>query len=182
MKLIVGVTGASGAVLAKRLLEVLKKKKIETHLIITKDAELILKEELKGVDLSKLATHTHSPIDFYATISSGSFKVDGMVVVPCSMKTVGAIANCVAHNLLVRAADVCLKQNRKVVLVPRETPMSLIHLRNMVTVKEAGAVVLPPVLAFYPKPKNLDEMVDFIVGKILDSLDIENKLYRRWKG
>ena len=182
MKIIVGVTGASGAILAKRLLEVLKEKKIETHLVITKEAEMIIKDELKGEDLSKLASYNHSPVDFYATISSGSFKVDGMVVVPCSMKTVAAIANGVAHNLLVRAADVCLKQNRKVILVPREAPLSLIHLRNLVAVKEAGAIVLPPIMAFYPKPKDLNEMVDFVIGKILDSLDIENDLYRRWEG
>ncbi|MBN2518177.1 MAG: UbiX family flavin prenyltransferase [Candidatus Altiarchaeota archaeon] len=182
MKIIVGVTGASGVILAKRLLEVLKQRRIETHLVITEEAELIIKHELGKDDPSRLATYTHPPQDFYATISSGSFKVDGMVVVPCSMKTVGAIANGISHNLLVRAADVCLKQDRKLVLVPRETPLSLVHLRNLVAVKEAGAIILPPIMAFYPKPKDINDMVDFVVGKILDSLGIDNDMYRRWGG
>jgi 4-hydroxy-3-polyprenylbenzoate decarboxylase len=182
MKIIVGVTGASGAVLAKRLLEVLKEKKIETHLIVTDEAKLIIKHELGGEDLSKLASYSYKPRDFYAPFSSGSSDFDAMVVVPCSMRTLGAIANGVSDDLICRAADVFLKQERKLVLVPRETPLNLIHLRNLVAVKEAGAVVMPPVLAFYPKPKTVDDMVDFVVGKILDSLNIENDLYRRWKG
>jgi len=182
MRLIVGVSGASGAVLAKRLLEVLKKKKVETHLVISDSGEMIIKHELGNIDLRKLATYSYGPEDLYAPISSGSFKTDGMVVVPCSMKTLGEIANGIGNTLLVRAAEVCLKQERKLILVPREAPLSLIDLRNLVSAKEAGCTILPPVLAFYPKPKSVDDMVDFVVGKILDSLNIGNDLYKHWKG
>lgn len=185
MKIIIGVSGASGAVLAKRLLEELKGRKIETHLVISDSAKMIIKHEL-GADelakLEKLATKSYGSMDFYAAISSGSFKTDGMVVIPCSMKTVGAIANGVAHNLLVRAAEVCLKQERKVVLVPREAPLSLIDLENLVRCKRAGCSIIPPVLAFYPKPESVDDCVDFVVGKVLDSLNLENTLYKHWEG
>lgn len=182
MKLIVGVSGASGAILAKRLLEVLKEKGIETHLVVSDGGEMIIKHELGVEDLRKLATRSYDPKDFYAPISSGSFKTDGMVVVPCSMKTLGEIANGIGDTLLVRAAEVCLKQERKLVLVPREAPLSLIDLRNLVAAKEAGCTIIPPVLAFYPKPKSVDETVDFVIGKILDSLGIDNDLYKHWKG
>ncbi len=182
MKVIVGVSGASGVILAKRLLEVLKQKGVETHLVVSDGARQILSHEMPGGDLGKLADKTYDPGDFSAAISSGSFKTDGMVVIPCSMKTLGAVANGIAHNLIVRAADVCLKQERKLVLVPREAPLSLIHLRNLVSCKEAGCTVIPPVLAFYPKPESVGDMVDFVVGKVLDSLGIENDLYERWKG
>ncbi len=182
MKLVVGVSGASGAVLAKRLLEVLREKGVETHLIVSRGAEQIMKHELPGEELEKLAGHVHDPEDFSAKVSSGSFKTDGMVVIPCSMKTVGAIANGIAHNLIVRAAEVSLKQERKLVLVPREAPLSLVHLRNLVSCKEAGCAIIPPVLAFYPKPESVRDMADFVVGKVLDSLGIDNDLYRRWEG
>ncbi len=184
MKIVVGVSGASGAVLAKRLLEALKKKKIETHVVVSDGGEMIIKHELGPAgmkDISKLATKVYGPMDFYAAISSGSFKTDGMVVIPASMKTVGAIAHGISHNLLVRAVEVCLKQERKVVLVPREAPFSLIDLENLVTCKKAGCVIIPPVLAFYPRPKTVDDMVDFVVGKVLDSLNIDNDLYKRWE-
>ncbi len=182
MRLIIGVSGASGAVLAKRLLEELKKRKVETHLVISDGADMIIKHELGRDELTKLATRSYGSMDFYAAISSGSFKTDGIIVVPCSMKTVGAIANGIAHNLLVRAAEVCLKQERKVILVPREAPLSLIDLENLVKCKAAGCTVIPPVLAFYPKPKTVDDMIDFVIGKILDSLGIDNKLYKHWEG
>jgi 4-hydroxy-3-polyprenylbenzoate decarboxylase len=182
MKLVVGVSGASGIVLAKRFLEVLKENGVETHLVVSEGAKLIAKNELDGEDISKLADYVYNNKDFEAAISSGSFKTDGMVVIPCSMKTLGAIANGVAHNLIVRAADVTLKQERKLVLVPREAPLNLIHLRNLVRCKEAGCTIIPPVLAFYPKPKTVDDMIDFVVGKILDSFGIENKLYKHWSG
>jgi len=182
MKLIVGVSGASGAVLAKRLLEELKKRKVETHLVISGSGADLIKHELGSVDLSKLVSFSYKPDDFFAKISSGSFKTDGMVVVPCSMKTLGEIANGIGDTLLVRAAEVCLKQERKLILVPRETPLSLVDLKNLVAAKEAGCTIIPPVLAFYPKPKSVGDMVDFVVGKILDSLGIENSLYKHWDG
>jgi 4-hydroxy-3-polyprenylbenzoate decarboxylase len=180
MKVVVGVSGASGIILAKRLLEVLKEKKVETHVVVSKAAQEISGYELNGEDLRKLADYSYDEKDFAAKISSGSFETDGMVVIPCSMKTLGAIAHGIAHNLIVRAADVTLKQDRKLILVPREAPMNLIHLRNMATAKEAGATIIPPLLAFYPKPKTIDDMVDFVVGKVLDSLNIDNTLYKRW--
>ena len=182
MKLIVGVSGASGAILAKRLLEELKKKGVETHLVISSGAELLIEDELGSEDLTALADYNYAPKDFYAPIASGSFKTDGMVIVPCSMKTLGEIASGVSDNLLTRAADVCLKQERQLILVPREAPMNLIHLRNLVTAKEAGCTVIPPLLAFYPKPKTVDDMVDFVIGKILDSLNLDNILYKHWSG
>lgn len=181
MRLIVGVSGASGAVLAKRFLEELKRLKVETHLVVSGSGAELIRHEL-GEDLSKLATYSYKPDDFFAKVSSGSFRTDGMVVVPCSMKTLGEIANGIGDTLLVRAAEVCLKQERKLILVPRETPLSLVDLRNLVAAKEAGCTIIPPVLAFYPKPKTVGDMVNFVVGKILDSLNIENKLYKHWEG
>lgn len=182
MKIIIGVSGASGIVLARRLLEVLRERGVETHLILSEASREIAAHELDGEDLTGLADHSYAPGDFSAAISSGSFKTDGMVIIPCSMKTLGAIAHGIAHNLIVRAADVSLKQERKLILVPREAPMNLIHLRNLATAKEAGATIIPPLLAFYPKPESVGDMVDFVVGKVLDSLSIDNDLYKRWKG
>lgn len=180
MKIIVGVTGASGIILAKRLLEALKEKEIETHLVISENAGAVIRQELPRADLKKLASATYGPGDFSAPIVSGSFKTDGMVVVPCTARTLSAIANGFSHNLICRAADVCLKEERKLILVPREMPLSLIHLRNMVKAREAGATIIPPVLTFYNEPKYIDDMVNCVVGRILDSLGINNKLYRRW--
>jgi 4-hydroxy-3-polyprenylbenzoate decarboxylase len=182
MKVIVGVSGASGVILAKRLLEELKKREIETHLVISKGAELLIKDELGDEDITGLADYVHDPNDFYAPIASGSFKTDAMVIIPCSMKTLGELAIGVSDNLLTRAADVCLKQERKLILVPREAPMNLIHLRNLVTIKEAGSTIIPPLLAFYPKPQSIDDMINFVVGKVLDSLNLDNKLYKHWEG
>ncbi len=182
MDVIVGVSGASGAILAKRLLVELGKAGVTTHLVISDGADMIIEHELAGEDLTQYADHSYGSMDFYAKISSGSFKTDGMVVVPCSMKTVGAIANGISHNLLVRAAEVCLKQERKIILVPREAPLSLIDLENLTKAKKAGCSVIPPVLAFYPKPKTVDDTINFVVGKILDSLGIDNKLYNHWEG
>ncbi len=178
-RIVVGVTGASGVVLAQRLLTVLKG--VETHLIVSEAAELVIKEELKGFNLSSLASYTHSPRDLSSPLSSGSYPVDGVVVIPCSMKTLGAIASGVTDNLITRAVDVSLKEGRRVVLVPRETPLSLIHLRNLLLCKIAGCVILPPLLSFYPEPKSVEDTIDFVVGRVLDSLGIENNLYKRWK-
>jgi len=185
MRLIVGVTGASGVVLARRLLEVLKEKGVETHLIVSSGAEDIIKYEapdLGSAGLASLASVVHSNDDLAASISSGSFKTDGMVVIPASMKTVSQLAHGIADNLIARAADVCLKEERKLIVVPREAPFNLIHLRNLTTLKEAGATIIPPLLAFYPKPQSVEDMVDFVVGKVLDSLNLEHNLYRTWEG
>jgi flavin prenyltransferase len=180
MRIIIGVTGASGVIIAKRLLEVLKDLGHETHFIVSDSGREVIKYELEGKDLSKLATVKYDSKDFAAAISSGSFKIDAMVVVPCSMKTLGAIANGVPHHLIARAADVCLKQERKLVLVPRETPLNLIHIENLIKAKRAGATIVPPMLSFYHEPKTIDDLIDHTVGKVLDMLGIDNEIYKRW--
>ena len=184
MHLIVAITGSSGAVYGMRLLEVCKQLDIETDLIVSQAAETILKLELdKTVDeLRKLATRSYSPDDLAAPPASGSYLVDGMTIVPCSMKTLGAIASGAANDLIARAADVMLKQGRPLVVVPRETPLNLIHLENMTKLRRAGATILPAMPAFYHKPKAIPDLVDFIVGRILDVIGVEHKLYRRWQG
>ena len=151
-------------------------------MVITPPAESIIAHETdyEIEDVKKLATKAYDNSDFFAPTASGSFKTEGMVIVPCSMKTLAGIASGFSDNLLLRSADVCLKERRRLVLVTRETPLSLIHVENMAKVARAGAVVLPPMLTFYNKPKSIDEMVDFIIGKVLDVLRIENELYKRW--
>jgi len=183
LRLIVAITGASGIVYGKRLLEVLDEKKIEVHLIVSKAAEKVAKHELKQTkkDLEKLATHTYDEHDLNAPCMSGSFQTDGMIIVPCTMKTLAGIASGYADNLILRAADVTIKEHRRLVIVPRETPLSVIHLRNMLIVAELGVFVVPAMPAYYHNPTKLDDLVDFVVGKILDCFGIEHKLYRRWK-
>ncbi|HID61010.1 MAG TPA: UbiX family flavin prenyltransferase [Hadesarchaea archaeon] len=183
MHLIVAITGSSGVIYGVKLLEVCKKFGIETDLIISKPAETLLELELKRkvADIRRLVTRSYSPDDMTAPMSSGSYEVDGMVIVPCSMKTLGAIANGVTTDLISRAADVTLKQNRPLVLVPRETPLNLIHLENMVKLRRAGATILVAAPAFYHEPKGISDLVDFIAGRILEILDFDHKLYRRWK-
>jgi len=184
MHLIIAITGCSGVIYGIRLLEACKKLGIETDLIVSRAAEKIFALELgKNIkDIRKLVTRNYSQDDLAAPLASGSVKMDGMVIVPCSMKTLGAIASGVADNLIARAADVTLKEGRPLVLVPRETPLNLIHLENMVRLKRAGATILPAMPGFYHKPKEISEMIDFIVGKILDIIGVEHKLYRRWQG
>jgi len=181
-RLVVGVTGASGVVYAKRLLEVLKEKNIETHLIVSKTAEKIIKHELEmdRADFDKLGRYRYREDEVDAPLASGSFKIDGMVIIPCSLKTLAGIASGYTDNLILRAADVTLKEKRKLVLVPRETPLSAIHLRNMLELAIIGVVILPAMPSFYHKPKSIHELVDFIVGKILDIFGIEHDLFRRW--
>lgn len=181
-KVVVGISGSSCSIVGIRLLEVLREMKVETHLIITKTAKEILEHETsyKVKDVEKLASKVYSNDDMFGSVASGSFKTLGMVVVPCSMKTLGGIASGYSDNLLLRAADVCLKERRKLVLVTRETPLSYIHIENMKKVTLAGAIVLPPVMTMYSKPKKIDDMVNHIVGKILDSLGFDNKVYKRW--
>lgn len=184
MRLVVALTGASGVIYGVRFLAACKSLGIETDLVISKPAEILLKHELgKEVsDLEKIATRTHAPDDLSAAIASGSSKFDGMVVVPCSMGTLGSVASGTARNLITRAADVTLKQNRPLVLVPRETPFNLVHLENMARLKRAGATILPASPAFYHRPERVEDLVDFIVGRILEIFGIEHELYRRWKG
>lgn len=184
MRLVAAITGSSGVVYGVRLLEVCRELGIDTELIVSKSAETVLGLELgKKVDeLEKLASVVYSPDDMTAPIASGSYKTDGMVIAPCSMKTLGAIASGVSDNLITRAADVTLKQERKLILVPRETPLNLIHLENMAKLKRAGATILPASPAFYTKPKEISDLIDFIVGRILEMFEVEHELYRRWEG
>lgn len=184
MYLIVAITGSSGVVYGARLLEACRELGIETDLIISEAAQTLLELELgkKADELRKLATRSYSPDDMMAPIASGSHKVDGMVIAPCSMKTLGSIASGVSDNLITRAADVTLKQNRPLVLVPRETPLNLIHLENMAKLRRAGATILPASPAFYYRPAEISDLVDFVVGRILEMFGVEHELYRRWEG
>ena len=182
LKLVIAITGASGVVYGKRLLEVLKDKKIETHLVISEAAKKIIKYELGTSEksLEDLANYVYEIDDWKSPIVSGSFKTDGTVIIPCSMKTLSAISCGFAANVILRAADVTLKENRKLILVPRETPINLIHLKNMMTLSQQGVCILPAMPGFYHKPNDIRELVDFIVGKVLDQLDIDHSLYSRW--
>jgi len=184
MRLVVAITGASGIVYGKRLLEVLRERKVETHLIVSQAAERVMEHEL-GIskkDLQKLATRVYEADDLTAPLMSGSFKIDGMVIIPCSMKTLAGIAHGFANNLILRAADVMLKEKRRLIVVPRETPLSVVHLRNMLIVAKLGAYVVPAMPAFYQKPEKVGDLVDFIVGRVLDCLGIEHALFKRWSG
>jgi 4-hydroxy-3-polyprenylbenzoate decarboxylase len=183
MKLIVAITGASGVIYGKRLLEVLRDKKIETHLVISKAAEKIIEHELGTTKetLEKLADHVHGVDDWSASIVSGSFKTDGMIIIPCSMKTLAGIASGFAKNVVLRAADVMIKEKRRLILVPRETPLNAIQLRNMLALEKQDVSIVPAMPAYYHKPKNIEDLVDFVVGRVLDLLDIEHTLYKRWR-
>ena len=183
-RLIVGISGASGVIYGVRLLELLQGTGIETHLIMSRAAQVTLAHEtdLKVADVEKLATVVHSNNDIAAACSSGSFRTLGMVIAPCSIKTMAEIATGTTASLLPRAADVALKERRRVVLVLRETPLHLGHIRSMAAVTEAGAVVYPPVPAMYARPKSLEEMVDHTLGRVLDLFDIDMGLVRRWTG
>ena len=181
MKVIVAVTGASGTIYAESFLKAAKDHDIETHLIITESGEKVAKHELGGIDgLVGLANAVYDNKDLLAGIASGSHDVDAMVIVPCSMKSVSAVAHGFADNLVTRAADVQLKEGRPLILVPRETPLHAIHLENMAKLARMGAVILPAMPGFYHDPKNVQDLVDFITGKILDRLGKKNSLYRRW--
>jgi flavin prenyltransferase len=191
--LVVAITGASGSPYAVRLLEILLRAGRTVHLVISPAATQVIERELgvtldlarfdpklllKNADLARL--HYHEYRDFSAGIASGSFPTGGMVVCPCSMGTVAAIAHGTSQNLIHRAADVHLKERRKLILVPRETPLGLIQLRNLTAVAEAGALVLPAMPAFYTLPKTVDDMVDFVVGRVCDQLGVEHRLFPRW--
>ncbi|MBQ3386733.1 MAG: UbiX family flavin prenyltransferase [Eggerthellaceae bacterium] len=182
-KIIVGITGASGALMGYRLLEELHRHPdVETHLIVSSAARknFELETDLAMDDVFALADVVYNEFDMAAAISSGSFRVDGMVVIPCSMKTLAGISAGFDVNLIIRAAGICLKERRKLVLVPRETPLSEIHLRNMVTVTEAGAVLLPPMLTFYNGSETLEQQVTHIVGKVLMQFDLDTEGFVPW--
>jgi flavin prenyltransferase len=183
-RLIVGISGASGAVYGVRLLELLRQCGVETHLIMSRAARITLAYEtnLKVSDVEKLASVVHSHDDIGAACSSGSFKNLGMIVAPCSIKSMSEIATGVTSNLLSRSADVALKERRRVVLLLRETPLHIGHIRTMAAVTEAGAIVYPPVPAFYTMPNSLSDMVDHTLGRVLDLFEIDVGTVRRWSG
>lgn len=181
-RLVVGISGASGVIYGIRLLEALKRLGIETHLVLSKAAETTLahETELKPAVVRALASQVHAVGDPAAAPSSGSFRTDGMIVAPCSVKTLAEIATGATTNLLSRAADVTLKERRRLVLLVRETPLHAGHLRNMLTVTEMGAIVAPPVPAFYARPASLDAMVDHTIGRVLDLFGLDAGLAHRW--
>jgi len=184
-RLIVAMTGASGARYGVRLLELLRATEgIETHLMISDAAALNLHHELdvKRKDIEALAHHVHSVRDIGACVASGSFRADGMVIAPCSMKTLAAVAHGMCDNLITRAADVTLKERRRLVLMVRETPFNLAHLRNMTAVTEMGGIVFPPLPALYQRPQSIDEMIDHTVGRVMDMLGLEQSLAPEWNG
>jgi len=185
-RLIVAITGASGAIYGIRLLQVLRTlPDWETHLVLSASGALTAAQEvdLKRSEIEALADEVHSVKDIGAAVSSGSFRTAGMVVAPCSMKTLAGIAHGLGDNLVSRAADVVLKERRRLVLLARETPLNLAHLRNMAAVTEMGAIVFPPVPAFYVRPTSLDDMVNHTVGRVLDLFDVDHSdLVKRWEG
>lgn len=185
MKIVVGMNGTTGVVYGIRLLQALSDMEgIETHLIISRACErtIELETDCSIEDIRSYASYTHPIEDIAACLASGSFQHDGMIVAPCSMKTLSAVANAYSDNLLTRAADVTLKERRRLLLLVRETPLHLGHLKNMVRVTEMGGIVMPPVPAFYHQPRTIQDIVDHTVGKILDIFRIEHTLYRRWSG
>ncbi len=185
MQLIIGISGATGVIYGIRLLEILRTiDDIEVHLIITSAARqtIVYETDYTVAQVSSLASYVYNNHDIGASIASGSFRTAGMVVAPCSIKTLSGIANSYADNLLVRAADVVLKERRRLVLLIRETPLHLGHLRLMTSAAESGAVLMPPLPAFYTRPQTLDEIINQTVGRILDQFDIETDLFPRWKG
>ncbi|WP_026924248.1 non-oxidative hydroxyarylic acid decarboxylases subunit B [Glycomyces arizonensis] len=185
MRLIVGMTGATGAVFGVRLLEALRAVEgVETHLVISKWARTTLKLETgrSAAEVARLADHSYGPGEQAAPISSGSFRTDGMIIAPCSMKTVAGIRTGYTEGLIGRAADVVLKERRKLVLVARESPLSDIHLENLLALSRMGAVVMPPVPAFYNHPQSVEDVVDHIVVRVLDQFDLPSAGARRWNG
>jgi 4-hydroxy-3-polyprenylbenzoate decarboxylase len=184
LRLVVGISGASGVILGIRLLELLQPTEIETHLVISPAARATIPQETewKVSSVQKLADVCYSYQDIGAALASGSFATMGMVVIPCSVKTLSAIANSYAADLITRAADVTLKEGRPLLLVVRETPLHVGHLRLMGLAAKAGAIIFPPVPAFYTRPKSVEDIIDNTVGRILARLGIENEAYNEWKG
>ncbi len=184
-KIIVGISGATGTIYGIRTVEILRRDPdVEIHLLVTDAGALTMQEETDWnvKDVLKLAHHTYDIGDVGAAISSGSFKNEGMIIAPCSIKSMAMIANSIDENLLIRAADVALKERRKLLLLVRETPLHLGHLRQMTHLAEIGAIIFPPVPSFYHKPKTIDDIVNQTVGKMLDQLGINHNLFKRWEG
>ncbi|MCY6372668.1 UbiX family flavin prenyltransferase [Clostridium ganghwense] len=187
---VVGITGASGSIYGVRLVEELVKRDYEIYLIITDNGKKVLEYEI-GYDFNKWIQNLNAKNnkvklckinDMFSPVASGSFKTDGMIIVPCSMGTIAKLSCGISDSLLIRAADVMLKEKRKLVLVPRETPFNSIHLKNMLVLSELNVVIIPPIPAFYQKPKTIDDIVNGTVGRILEGLGIENELYYHWRG
>lgn len=183
-RIVIGISGASGVIYGVRMLEHLRDTDCETHLILSKSAKLTIEIETpySAKEVAAMADYTYDNKNMAASISSGSFLTDGMIVAPCTIKTLSGIANSYTDNLLVRAADVSLKEKRKLVLVVRETPLHKGHLQLMTTAADLGAHILPPVPSFYHMPKTIDDIIDQTVGKVFDYMDIEHDLFSRWTG
>ena len=183
-RIIVGITGASGVIYGIRLLKILKRLNIETHLIISEVAKknILIETSFTLKVVEQMAHTVYEPADMAASLSSGSYKTEGMIVVPCTIKTLSSVAHSFNENLLIRAADVTLKERRRLILVVRETPLHKGHLILMQKVTELGGIILPPVPAFYNIPKSIDDLIDHTLGKILDIMNIEHTLYKRWEG
>lgn len=182
-RLVIGMSGASGAILGIEMLKILKENsQWETHLVISRGAEetIIQETEYEPMEVMNLADKVYSVKDIGASIASGTFKAEGMIIVPCSMKTVAGIACGYSDNLLLRAADVTIKERRKLVIVARESPLSTIHLRNMLSLSELGAIIVPPMISYYNKPASLEDLNRHVIGKILDKFDIEVNGFNRW--
>jgi 4-hydroxy-3-polyprenylbenzoate decarboxylase len=187
-KIIVGITGASGSIYSIRLIEELLKNDIAVYVICTETGKKVMKFETE-IDINQWIQdlkqefsniHLEDINNLFSNVASGSFKFDAMIVLPCSMGTLGEISSGLAKNLLCRAADVALKENRRLIIVPRETPFNAIHLENMLKLSRLGVTILPAMPGFYHKPKTMEDLIDFVVGKVLDSLSIENKLFKKW--
>lgn len=181
--LIVGISGASGVIYGKRLLELLRPLPVRTHLVLSRSAAITIAHEIKAKisEIRALADFNYNNDDIGASISSGSFRTMGMIVAPCSVRSLAEIATGVTSTLLTRAADVALKERRKVVLMVRETPLHLGHIRNLASAAELGAIIAPPVPAFYAHPETLDDMIDHTLGRVLDLFDLETGTVRRWR-
>lgn len=184
MRFVVGITGASGSAYALRLIDVLRASGHEVYAVVTKSGWQVMEYEcnIKRSEFCHRVDVLYDIDDIGAAIASGSFLVDAMIVVPCSMKTLGSIAHAISDNLLTRAADVMLKESRSLVLVPRETPIHAIHLENMLKLSRLGVKILPACPGFYHHPRTLEDMIDMLVGKICDSLHVEHELFQRWQG
>ena len=184
-RLVVGITGASGSIYGIRLLEILQRyADVETHLVLSRSGKrtLVAETDWTVADVEALAGHRHDNVDIGATIASGSFRTAGMIIAPCSIKTAAAVAACYADTLISRAADVTLKEGRPLVMLIRETPLHVGHLKMMLALAEMGAVVLPPMPAFYNRPKDLDDIVNHTIARVLDRLDLPQSLVGEWQG
>jgi flavin prenyltransferase len=181
-RIVIGITGASGVIYGIKMLSLLKEKDIETHLIISESGmrNIEIETTFKPSQVAAMANRFYDNQDMTAPLASGSFRTDGMIVIPCSIKTLSGIANSYAHDLISRAADVTVKEKRKLVLVVRETPLHIGHLRLMQTAAESGAHILPPIPSFYHQPKTIDDIIHQTIGKIFDYLGIEHSLFQRW--